>query len=70
MEDNIIFKKKEDDLNFLKMEDYLKKIVQPKTIKSKKNDCGTAPGNLVLYYFSCSGREEPFWYIFYNELAK
>ena len=29
------------------MEDDLKKIVQPKTIKSKNNDCGTAPGNLV-----------------------
>ena len=30
------------------MEDDLKKIVKPKTIKSKNNDCGTAPGNLVL----------------------
>ena len=49
MEDNLIFKKKEDDLNFLIMEDDLKKIVQPKTIKSKNNDCGTAPGNLVLF---------------------
>ena len=29
------------------MEDDLKKIVQPKTIKSKNNDCGTAPGNLI-----------------------
>ena len=29
------------------MEDKLKKIMQPKTIKSKTNDCGTAPGNLV-----------------------
>ena len=29
------------------MEDDLKKIMQPKTIKSKTNGCGTAPGNLV-----------------------
>ena len=50
MEDDLIFKKKEDDLNFLIMEDDLKKIVQPKTIKSKNNDCGTAPGNLVFRY--------------------
>jgi hypothetical protein len=26
------------------------KIMQPKTIKSKNNCCGTAPGNLVLVY--------------------
>ena len=39
----------EDDLNnFCSMEDDIKKIMQPKTIKSKNNDCGTAPGNLVL----------------------
>ena len=46
----------EDDLNFFKwkttpiyleMEDNLKKIIHPKTIKSKNNGCGTAPGNLV-----------------------
>ena len=30
-----------------------KKIMQPKTIKSKNNGCGTAPGNLVIY-FLCS----------------
>ena len=29
------------------MEDDLKTIMQPKTIKSKNNGCGTAPGNLV-----------------------
>ena len=28
------------------MEDHLK-IMQPKTIKSQNNGCGTAPGNLV-----------------------
>ena len=51
MEDDLnYFLKKEDDLNFLKMDDDLKKIMQPKTIKSKNNDCGTAPGNLVLIY--------------------
>jgi hypothetical protein len=32
---------------FLKMENDLKEIIQPHTIKSKNNDCGTAPGNLV-----------------------
>ena len=48
MEDDLnYFLKKEDDLYFLKMDDDLKKIMQPKTIKSKNNDCGTAPGNLV-----------------------
>ena len=26
------------------------KKMQPKTIKSKDNGCGTAPGNLVSYY--------------------
>jgi hypothetical protein len=25
--------------------------MQPKTIKSENNDCGTAPGNLVLLCF-------------------
>ena len=25
--------------------------MQPKTFKNKNNDCGTAPGNLVLYNF-------------------
>ena len=53
MEDdlNIIFLK-EDNINFLKMKDNLNKIMQPKTIKSKNNDCGTAPGNLVLINLS------------------
>ena len=32
---------------FLKMETTSKKIMQPTTIKSKDNGCGTAPGNLV-----------------------
>ena len=54
MEDNInYFLKKEDNLNFLIMEYDLKKIMQPKTIKSKSNDCGTAPGNLVFIPFIC-----------------
>ena len=47
----LIFLLKEDDINFLKMVDNLKKIMQPKTIKSKNNDCGTAPGNLVYKLF-------------------
>ena len=51
MEEDInYFLKKEDHLNFLKMDDDLKKIMQPKTINSKNNDCGTAPGNLVYIY--------------------
>ena len=47
----------EDDLNFFekgrrpqffgKCKTTSKKIMQPKTIKSKNNGCGTAPGNLV-----------------------
>ena len=37
---------------FLKMETTSKKIMQPTTIKSKDNGCGTAPGNLVLYILS------------------
>ena len=32
---------------FLKIETTSKKIMQPTTIKSKNNGCGTAPGNLV-----------------------
>ena len=32
------------------MEDDLKKMMQPKTIKSKNNGCGIVPGNLVLYF--------------------
>ena len=35
---------------FFQKEDDLKKIMQPKTIKSKNNGCGTAPGNLVLTF--------------------
>ena len=38
------------------MKNDLKKMMPPKTIKSKSNGCGTAPGNLVYfilfpYYF-------------------
>ena len=36
---------------FLKIETTSKKIIQPTTIKSKNNGCGTAPGNLV--YILC-----------------
>ena len=50
MEDDLnYFLKKEDNLNWLKMDDNLKKIMQPKTFKNQNNDCGTASGNLVLY---------------------
>ena len=37
-----------DDLNFLKMEDDLIKVMQLKTIISKNDDCGTAPGNILV----------------------
>ena len=43
--------KKEDDLYVFLMEDDLKKNNQPKTIKSKNNGCGTAPGNLVIVIY-------------------
>jgi hypothetical protein len=53
------FLKRKTTSIFLKREDYLKNIMQLKTIQSKYNDCGTAPGNLVsimtnlqIYYFS------------------
>jgi hypothetical protein len=50
MEDDLTyFLKKKDDLN---LEDDLQKIMKPKIIKSKNNDCGTAPGNLVLILFA------------------
>ena len=48
----LIFLLKEDDINFLKMVDNLKKIMQPKTIKTKNNDCGTAPGNYMILSLS------------------
>jgi hypothetical protein len=37
----------EDDLNFFEKARPQKKM-QPKTITSKNNGCGTAPGNLVI----------------------
>ena len=49
----------EDDLNLFEKEDVLilfenrrrpQRKIQPKTIKSKNNGCGTAPGNLVLTF--------------------
>ena len=48
MEYNLIFLKKEDNLNFLENVRRPQKKMQPKTIKSKNNGCGTAPGNLVI----------------------
>ena len=53
MEDDHTFFKKEDDLNFFENgRRPQKKIMQAKTIKSKNNSCGTAPGNLVLLTFN------------------
>ena len=55
-----IFLKMEDNLNFFekgrrpqflrKCKTTSKKIIQPKTIKSQNNGCGTAPSNLVNIY--------------------
>ena len=44
---------------FLKMETTSKKIMQPTTIKSKDNGCGTAPGNLDLIILFSVARCEP-----------
>jgi hypothetical protein len=44
---------------FLKMETTSKKIMQPTTIKSKDNGCGTAPGNLVSFFLSLSDVPAP-----------
>ena len=49
----------EDDLNFCLKEDDLKKIRQSKTIKSKNNGCGTAPGNLVITHYQSSSLRLP-----------
>ena len=48
MEDDLNLFEKGRRPNFLKIEDDLKKKMQPKKIKSKNNGCGTAPGNLVV----------------------
>ena len=51
---------------FLKMEDYPNSFengMLPKTIKSKNNGCGTAPGNLVFVSLS------KFRYIHLTDLA-
>ena len=47
MEDDLNLFERGRRLNIFKNETNLKKIMQPKTIKSKDNGCGTAPGNLV-----------------------
>ena len=42
----------EDDLIFFgKMKTTSKNRMQHKTIASKNNDCGTAPGNLVIFFY-------------------
>ena len=56
-----IYLKEGDDLMFLKMKTTSKKLMQPKTIKSKYNGCGTAPGNLV-YYIIWSESPFPVYY--------
>ena len=47
MEDDINFFKGRRPHFFFKWMTTFKNIMQLKTIKSKNNDCGTAPGNLV-----------------------
>ena len=53
MEDNLNLFERGRRLYVFKNENNLNKIMQPKTIKSKDNGCGTAPGNLVnsIYQF-------------------
>ncbi len=61
---NDIILKIEDSLNVCNSLRGHKKIVQPKTIKSKINGCGIAPGNLVMMYL---------WWLFlllWTELTK
>ena len=52
MEDNLNLFERGRRLYVFKNENNLKKIMQPKTIKSKDNSCGTAPGNLVYKLYS------------------
>ena len=55
MEDGLNLFERGRKLDVLKNENNLKKIMQPETIKSKDNGCGTAPGNLVfnIYWTMC-----------------
>ena len=48
MEDDLNLFERGRKLDVLKNENNLKKIMQPETVKSKDNGCGTAPGNLVF----------------------
>jgi hypothetical protein len=54
MEDDLNFLEKRDNLNFFENGSQPKKIMQPKTIKSKNNGCGTAPGNLFYSFMQNS----------------
>ena len=47
MEDDLNLFEKGRRPNFFENRRRPKKKMQPKTIKSKNNGCGTAPGNLV-----------------------
>ena len=52
---NKIFLKLEDDPNFFekgRRPQFFEKNNSTKTIKSKNNGCGTAPGNLVIIIYS------------------
>ena len=52
MEDDLNFFEKGRRPNFLEnVRQPQKQIMQPTTIKSKNNGCGTAPGNLVFVFF-------------------
>ena len=46
---NNTFENEDDLIFFFKWKTTSKYIMQPKTIKSKNNDCGTAPGNLNIH---------------------
>ena len=52
MEDDLNLFERGRKLDVLKNENNLKKIMQPETIKSKDNGCGTAPGKLVFLFSS------------------
>ena len=49
MEDNLNLFEKGRRPNFFENRRRLQKKMQQKTIKSKNNGCGTAPGNLVIH---------------------
>jgi hypothetical protein len=71
MEDDVKFKKNNNNLQYFKNgEDNPKNVEngkdlqtnkkQPQTIKSKNNGCGTAPGNMLLFFYLHQGHRHWF----------